>query len=88
MVKDAASRADRAAESLEKAGFTKREYEVAMLLAMGAANKEVSQQLGITTNTARRHTESVMRKLGVDSRNKIAAKMLGLQLTRTSGTEK
>lgn len=48
--------------------LTRRELEVARLVATGAANKEVAARLGISTHTARHHTERVYRKLSIKSR--------------------
>ncbi len=48
--------------------LTRRELEVASLVADGAPAKNVAAALSITVHTARRHTEQVFRKLGVHSR--------------------
>lgn len=63
-----------AAESpaLARYGLTDREYEVACLVSQGASNKEVAAELGISEKTSRKHTDAVLRKLGVNSRGKIA----------------
>jgi len=49
-------------------GLTPREAEVAQLIADGASAKDVAAALGISVHTARRHTERVFEKLGVQSR--------------------
>jgi DNA-binding CsgD family transcriptional regulator len=54
-------------------GLTARECDVARLLAAGKRNKAVAAALGISAHTALRHTERVLRKLGVDSRAAVAA---------------
>ena len=54
-------------------GLTARECEVAKLLAAGMRNEAVAAALGISVNTALRHTERVLRKLGVHSRAAVAA---------------
>ena len=54
-------------------GLSKRELEVAHLLASGLRNREVAESLGVSEHTARRHTERVLRKLGVTSRSAVAA---------------
>lgn len=59
-------------------GLTARESQVAVLLAYGCSAKEIATKLGVTLHTARRHTESVLRKAGVDSRSKVASRLLGL----------
>ena len=53
--------------------LTRREAEVATLLARGCANAEVARALDVSAHTARRHTERVLQKLGVHSRAAVAA---------------
>ena len=65
------------AQLARRYGLTKREAEVATLLGAGASNKEIVSRLGVTEFTARRHTENVLRKLGVDSRAKVALALRG-----------
>jgi DNA-binding CsgD family transcriptional regulator len=48
--------------------LTRREAEVARLLAVGKSNAEIAEALSISEHTARRHTEQVLLKLGVRSR--------------------
>src|SRR5262249_26775070 len=55
------------------AGLSKRECGVAMLLSEGHRNKEGARRLGISEHTARRHTESILRKLGIASRSAVGA---------------
>lgn len=52
--------------------LTDREIEVARLLVEGRSNAEISRALGVSTHTARHHTENVMMKLHVHSRAQIA----------------
>jgi len=49
-------------------GLTAREAQVASLLAQRLTNDEIAAALGISSHTARHHTESVLLKLGVTSR--------------------
>lgn len=56
--------------------LTARQAEVATLLAAGASNAQIAAALGVTEHTARRHTEAVMRKMRVESRAQVAAKVL------------
>ena len=44
----------------------------ALLLAEGCDNRAVASTLGISWHTARRHTEKVIRKLGVASRGQVS----------------
>jgi DNA-binding CsgD family transcriptional regulator len=57
----------------ERHGLSPREIEVARLLASGASNVSIAMALRISPHTARRHTERVLRKLGVRSRTAVAA---------------
>lgn len=52
--------------------LTSQEVHVAHLLVDGLSNREVARVLGISPNTARIHTERVLRKLGVHSRAAVA----------------
>jgi DNA-binding CsgD family transcriptional regulator len=56
-------------------GLTAREADTTLLLALGASNKQIATELGISPHTVRTHAERIFRKLGVKSR-----KALGLRL--------
>ena len=58
-------------------GLTRREAEVASLLAAGRRNREIADQLGMSEHTARRHTERIFSKLHVSSRATVAAMLAG-----------
>jgi DNA-binding CsgD family transcriptional regulator len=60
-------------------GLTPRQAEVAVLLARGWSNKRVALELGIRPKTARRHTEAVLRALGVASRAAVARRLLSVE---------
>lgn len=49
-------------------GLTAREWRVALLISAGSATREIGESLGISVHTARRHIESVLRKLAIHSR--------------------
>ena len=49
--------------------LTPREAEVLALLAEGLANKSIAQRLGISERTAKFHVESILAKLGAESRS-------------------
>jgi len=49
-------------------GLTPREYEVLTLLADGASNVEIAEQLSISPKTVARHRENIMGKLNLHSR--------------------
>ena len=50
------------------AGLTEREIEVLTLVARGASNREIAQQLVISEKTAGHHLEHIYNKIGVSSR--------------------
>lgn len=55
----------------EQFGLTKREAEVALLLAEGKENSEIATLLCISPHTARHHTEQILSKLGIHTRKKV-----------------
>ena len=57
-------------------GLTAVESRVAALLAERMSNREIVQLLGVTEYTARRHTERVLRKLGVNRRTAVRGELL------------
>ncbi|MEU5852902.1 ATP-binding protein [Saccharopolyspora shandongensis] len=54
-------------------GLTKREREVAALVAQGMSNKQIARALVISQRTAEAHVENILIKLGFASRSQIAA---------------
>lgn len=75
---DTATRRPRRDRSDER-GLTKREGEVADLVALGMSNKEVAARLVISQRTAEGHVERILNKLGFTSRAQIAAWVVGRQ---------
>ena len=65
------------AELRRRYGLTGRQVEVARLLADGCSNAEVAERLGVTENTARNHTEQVMKKLETSKRARVGAILRG-----------
>lgn len=61
----------RAASSL----LTKRQREIAALVADGLTNKEIASKLVISPRTAEAHVENIMTKLGFTSRTQVAVWM-------------
>jgi len=57
------------------ARLTRREGQVAELIAEGLSNKEIAARLLIRQRTAESHVEHILRKLGVNSRAQIAAQI-------------
>jgi DNA-binding CsgD family transcriptional regulator/sugar lactone lactonase YvrE len=54
-------------------GLTRREREIAALVAEGLTNREIAQRLFISERTADGHLEHIREKLGVSSRAQVAA---------------
>ncbi len=61
-------------------GLTRREREVALLIAQGLTNREIGARLFITEGTARLHVKHILHKLGFTSRAQVAAWAVGHQL--------
>ncbi|MFC5215148.1 ATP-binding protein [Streptomyces coerulescens] len=63
----------RSAPSAPGVRLTRRESEVAELVAQGLANQQIADRLVIARRTAEGHVERVLRKLGFHNRSQIAA---------------
>lgn len=63
----------------ERFGLTRKEIDVARLLAEGRTNAGITAALCISEHTARHHTEHVFRKLGVSSRAEVGPKLRALR---------
>ncbi|XUL94022.1 response regulator transcription factor [Streptomyces galilaeus] len=61
----------------EDAALSRREWEVAELVAKGHTNKEIAASLVVSTRTAEGHVRRILDKLGLLSRAQIAAWMTG-----------
>jgi DNA-binding CsgD family transcriptional regulator len=61
---------------VERHGLTKREAEIALLLARGLSNREIADRLSISPHTVRHHAEAVFAKLGVHSRRALMLLLL------------
>lgn len=80
-LEETASIADEPA-SLLRLGLTAREAEVLYWIAHGKSNPEVAIILGMALNTVKRHMQSILPKLGVESRLAAALRateVLGIQ---------
>ncbi|MBK6459274.1 MAG: helix-turn-helix transcriptional regulator [Gemmatimonadetes bacterium] len=63
----------------QRFGLTDRQVEVARLLAQGLSNAEIAEGPGLSTYTARNHTEAVLLGLGASTRARVGAILRGQQ---------
>ncbi|MFF2028389.1 LuxR C-terminal-related transcriptional regulator, partial [Streptomyces sp. NPDC058171] len=64
---------DAAAPVAEASPLTKREQEIAELLAQGLSNRQIAERLVISRRTVDGHVEHIFDKLAVSSRTQVAA---------------
>jgi DNA-binding NarL/FixJ family response regulator len=60
--------------------LTEREWAIARLIAAGASNPEIAQQLFLSRKTVERHVSNVLRKAGVRNRAELAARVAELEV--------
>ena len=53
-------------------GLSQREVEVLSLIALGKSNREIGEELFITSNTVARHVSNIFTKTGVSNRAEAA----------------
>jgi non-specific serine/threonine protein kinase len=63
----------------DDSGLTKREREVAALIAEGLSNREIAARLVVAQRTAEGHVENILSKLGFTSRAQVAGWLAGQQ---------
>jgi non-specific serine/threonine protein kinase len=61
-----------ARSSADDSGLTRREREVAALIAEGLSNREIAARLVVAQRTAEGHVENILSKLGFTSRAQVA----------------
>ena len=65
--------APRTSTSAETARLTRREREVAGLIAAGMSNRQIAEHLYLSERTAETHVQNILTKLGFSSRSQVAA---------------
>ena len=58
-------------EKLKAYGLTKRELEIAGLIAEGKSNGEIAEQLYISETTVKKHVSNIFEKMGIGRREEI-----------------
>lgn len=71
---------ERSQSGMTSSTLTPRERQVLGLIAGGFTNREIGEELGITTGTAKAHVERVIGKLGVSDRTQAAVQGMALGL--------
>lgn len=59
--------------ALPSSSLTKREFEIASLVAHGLTNKQIASKLVIAKRTVDTHVQNILTKLGISSRGQIAS---------------
>ncbi len=59
--------------TLGRFGLTRREAQIARLLARRATNREIAVELDVSPHTVRHHVENIFTKLGIHSRRSIVS---------------
>ncbi len=57
---------------INPSGLTRREREVALLIAQGKSNREIADTLVITERTVEGHVSNILSKLGFRSRTQVS----------------
>jgi predicted ATPase/DNA-binding CsgD family transcriptional regulator len=65
------------ARAAEPGGLTRREQEIAELVALGMSNKDIAATLVIGRRTVETHVENILVKLGFTSRTQVASWVAG-----------
>lgn len=60
-------------------GLTDREREIVRLIAGGASNPEIAQQLFLSRKTVERHVSNLLKKVGVRNRAELASRVAELE---------
>ena len=64
-------------------GLTRREVEVARLVARGRSNREIAAEFVLSERTVESHVQHILTKLGFTSRTEVAAWVVRSGLDQT-----
>lgn len=64
-------------EKLKAYGLTKRELEIAGMIAEGKSNGEIAEQLYISETTVKKHVSNIFEKMGISRREELIRIALG-----------
>jgi DNA-binding NarL/FixJ family response regulator len=67
--------------------LTKRESEIAVVVAEGKSNKEIARILNITEGTVKIHLHNIFQKLGIMNRMVLMAKIIREEVMGITGEE-
>jgi non-specific serine/threonine protein kinase len=56
-------------------GLTRREKEVAALVAQGLTNRQIAKELVVSERTVEKHASNILRKLNLTSREQVASRL-------------
>jgi DNA-binding NarL/FixJ family response regulator len=68
-------------------GLSRREQEVATLIAQGKSNREIAEALYLSVRTVEAHITRILTRLGFSSRTEVAVWAAGQQLAPASGED-
>jgi DNA-binding CsgD family transcriptional regulator/N-acetylneuraminic acid mutarotase len=85
--KDIRQRDPNASVRLAAPDLSDREREILVLVASGASNKEIAQQLVISPNTVKVHVRNIFGKIGVSSRTEAALYAVRAGLVRVAADQ-
>ena len=71
--------------TLRPPALTRREREVAKLVARGLTNRQIAKELVLSERTVENHVSNILKKLKLSSRSEVAAWVGGTALLRAQG---
>ena len=64
---------ERPSTGARRPDLTRREKEVAALVAQGLTNRQIAKELVVSERTVENHVANILKKVGVHSREQVAA---------------